>query len=106
MNKASGVELCPKYGIEGPPWQKSVEAITEVLQEDLKHEISAKRGHVGFLLFVAVLCVLAKTKAGVSLGQRLRDNTVHVPPATSSWAKVCAVKSGRFLGGLRPVFVS
>ena len=91
LNKTNGVELCPKHGIEDPPRWKSFEAITEVLQEDLKCEISIKRVRAGFLFFVAVLCALDKTKASVSLGQHLRDNTVRVPPAAASWAKVRAV---------------
>ena len=53
-----------------------------------------------------VLCALAKMKVGVPLGQRLCDNTDHVPLAAASWAKVRAVKSGGSLGGLRPVPVS
>ena len=61
---------------------------------------------MGFLLFVAVLCALAKTKAGESLEQRICDNTDREPPAAASWAKARVVKSGGYLGGLRPVSVS
>ena len=65
-----------------------------------------KRVRASFLLFGAVLCALAKTKAGVPLGQRLRDNTDRVHPAAASWAKVRVVKSGGSIGGLRPMLVS
>ena len=42
-------------------------------------------------------------KAGIILGQRLRDNAVSFPRAAESWAEVRAVKNDGFLGGMRPV---
>ena len=63
---------------------------------------------MGFFLAASVLCTLAKTKAGVILGQRLRDDAVSFPRAAESWDEVCAVKKmmGSWEGGMRPVSVS
>ena len=57
-------------------------------------------------LIAYVLRILAKTKAGIVLGWRLRDETVSFPRAVELWAEVRAVKKRWVLGGTRPVSVA
>ena len=44
-----------------------------------------------FFLVAFVLCFFAKTKAGIVLGWRLRDETVSFPRAAEWWAEVRVV---------------
>ena len=55
-----------------------------------------------FFLVASVLCILAKTKAGVVLGWRLRDKAVSFPRALESWDEVRAAKKRWVLGGDAP----
>ena len=61
-----------------------------------------KRACTGLFPGTSVLCALAKAKAGVLLGQRLRDDTVSFPRAVESWAEVRAVRKRWVLWGVEP----
>ena len=61
-----------------------------------------KRACTGLFSGTYVLCALAKTKAGVILGQRLRDDTVSFPRAVDSWAEVRVVRKRWVHWGVAP----
>ena len=93
-----GAELCLRNGIEDPPRRQLYETIAEISKGG-RGWAKYKCACTGFFLVTSVLCTLAKTKAGVVLGWRLRDEAVSFPRAVESWAEVRAVKKRWVLGG-------